>query len=90
MLLVSLPFVDAWTAHPLMFSVDFLHCMERDEQKEMKSDFCVTEQLLLSCEVLPPLRIPAFIYVLLQQDEISSCATAFISYSRTMSDLAVL
>lgn len=73
-----------------MLSVDFLYCLKRDKQKEMKSDFCVIEQLLLSCEVLPPLRVSAFIYVFLQQDEISDCGTAFISYSKTMSGLTKL
>lgn len=55
----------------------------------MKSDFCFIEQLLLSVQYSLPSR-SLLLSLLLQQDEVSSCATAFISYRRVMSGLAKL
>lgn len=56
----------------------------------MKSDFLFHRTAAPVCTVLPPLKVLAFISFLLQQDEVSSCAITFISYSRVMSGLAKL
>lgn len=70
-----------------MSGVDFPDCVEKGKQKEMKKCFRTAASV---CTLLPPLKVLAFISFLLQQDEISSGATAFISYNRVMSGLAKL
>jgi len=40
----------------LIFRVDIPGCVEKGKQKEMKSDFCFTEQLLLSVQFSLPSR----------------------------------
>lgn len=73
-----------------MFEVDFPGSVEKGKKKEVKSNFLFHRTAASVCTVLPPLKIFAFISFLLPQDEGSSCATGFISYSSVMSSLAKL